>query len=101
MRLLVLGLALLAVPCIEAQPNGWHFVKDDPATNKHVVDISAESFDQTGNGHTKYLHNVTARIYDSGGNLSKVIKSKGAVANLETGTLRYGPDLRSVVRLKR
>jgi hypothetical protein len=102
MRLLVFGLALVVVvPCIRAQQNGWHFVKDDPATKKHIVDVRAESFDQTGNGHTKYLHDVTARIYDPGGNISKVIKSKEAVANLETGTLRYGPGLKSIVSLNR
>ena len=100
MRPLVLGLAFLSLLCIEAQPIGWHYVKEDPATRKHRVEINAEAFDQTVNGHTKYLHNVTARIYDSSGKVTKIVKSKEAVANFETGTLRYGPDLKSALSLK-
>jgi hypothetical protein len=100
MRFIVVGLTL-TVLSIEAQPKGWHYVKDDPATKKHIVDISAESFDQNANGHTKYLHEVTAKIYDVSGNVTQTIKSKEAVANLENETLLYGPDLKSVLSLKR
>jgi hypothetical protein len=100
MRLVGLGLALPSILCLGAQPKGWHCTKDDPATKKHVLDVSAESFDQTPDGRTKYLHSVTARIYGSDGNTAQVIESKEAVANFETGTLRYGPDLKSVLSLK-
>ncbi|MBV9268789.1 MAG: hypothetical protein JO061_21655 [Acidobacteriaceae bacterium] len=100
MRQCVLGLTF-TVLCIGAQQKGWHYVKDDPATKKHIVDISAESFEQNANGHTKYLHKMTARIYDSSGKVARVVKSEEAVANLESGTLRYGPDLKSVLILKR
>jgi hypothetical protein len=101
MRLRVFGLALVLVPYIGAQQNGWRFVKDDPATKKHLIDMSAESFEQTGDGHTKYLHNVTARIYDSNGKAFQTIHSKEAVVNFDSGTLTYGPQLKTVLSLNR
>ena len=66
-----------------AQPKGWNFVKENPVTKKRVVAISAESFDQNSNGHTNYLHNVAAWLYDSSGNVTRTVKSKEAVADLD------------------
>jgi hypothetical protein len=100
MRLLVFGLTLVVVPYIRAQ-NGWHFVKDDPSTKKHDLEITAESFDQTADGHMKYLHNMTARVYEFNGKASQTIHSKEAVVNFDTGTLAYGPQLKAVLSLKR
>ena len=100
MRSAVLCLILVTGLAFGAQPKGWNFLKENPLTKKHIIAISAESFDQGSNGHAEYLHNVTVWLYDSSGNVARTVKSKEAVADLEHGTLRYGPDLNSVLSLR-
>jgi len=100
MRLVLLGFVLFSGFCFAGQLKDWEFTKENPVTKNRVVAIRAESLDQSSNSHTKYLHNVTAWLYDSRGNVTRTIKSKEAVANLDEGTLRYGPDLKSVLKLR-
>ena len=100
MRIFLLSNALWIAATLGAQATPWHYAKEDRSTKQLLVQIDAKSFDQTADGHTKYLHNVTARIYDKGAKTFRAISSREAVVNSESGTFAYGPDLKTVVSLK-
>ena len=100
MRAFLLTSALSAAIALGAQPTPWHYLKQDPSTKQHLVQIDAKSFDQTADGYTKYLHNVTARIYNKNAKAIRAINTKEAIVNLKTGTLAYGPDFKTIVSLK-
>jgi hypothetical protein len=77
----------------------WHFEKADPASGKMQIEISAKSFDQTADGKIKYLHNMTAKIYNANGGFRE-ISSTEAVADTNRATLAYGPGLKTIISLK-
>lgn len=101
MRTLILTGAVLFAVKAGAQTNPYHLIKDDPSTKKRQVEISAESFDQGADRHTIYLHKLTARLYDSNGKSFRELNSKEGLLKLDSGTLAYGPGLRSTVSLKK
>ena len=101
MRPLLTATVLLVV-CYQgrAQDLNWHYRKDNPATKKRVVEIDAHSFAQTKEGNGRFLlRDMTARLYDSSGSMYKRISSKQAIVDEKLGTLAYGPDLKTVIRL--
>jgi hypothetical protein len=97
--LVLSSLALLSFQLFAQQRQGWRYLKEDPKTKKHVVEIDAKSFDQTPDGRTQHLHDMTARLYDANGVTFKQITSKEAVMDEKSGTLAYGPDLKTIVKL--
>ena len=83
-----------------AQDRSWHYRKDDPVTKKHIVQIDAESFQQTKDGDAKFmLRGMTARLYDAVGSSYKQISSKQAIVDEKLGTLTYGPGLKTTIVL--
>jgi hypothetical protein len=83
----------------QAMPD-WHFVKDDPATRKHALTIHAASFQSTSDPPVIQLHKMVARIYQADGSTFKEVISADAVFNERLGTLRYGPHLSQVIKLR-
>ncbi len=82
-----------------AAGKGWHFVKDDPGTGKHIVEIDARSFQRTSEVKAFQLQDVTVRIYNRAGTSHKEMRSKQAVIDEKLGILTYGPGLQSVLKL--
>jgi hypothetical protein len=91
LKRLIFSPAFLVALELGAHSTSWHFVKDDPATGQHLVEIHAKSFDQTAGGHIKYLHDMTARPFDARGSSFRHVRSKEAIINMQLGTLAYGP----------
>ena len=107
MRKLSLVGAVIAATFISlgtaAQPGPakvWNYRKDDPKTHKPVLVIEAKSFVATGNQHTFRLQDMTGRLYDSSGVRYRQISSKEAVIDTQLGTLAYGQNLQSAVKLR-
>jgi hypothetical protein len=90
---------LLAEDQLVGQSSHWHFEKVDRANANRLIQVDAKSFDQTGDGRIKYLHDMTARLYRANGDF-KQISSKEAVADMNRATLAYGADLKTVISLK-
>jgi hypothetical protein len=78
----------------------WNYRQDDPNTHKPVISIEATSFTAAGDGRTFLLGDMTARLYDSSGVSYKQISSKKAVIDKRLGTLAYGPNQQSIVKLR-
>jgi hypothetical protein len=101
-KLLVIAATFISLG-LAAQPESaqrWTYHKDNPKTHKPVVDVQAASFSPTGDGHTFRLSDMTARLYDSSGVSYKQISSKEAVIDEQLGTLAYGPDHQTIVKLR-
>jgi hypothetical protein len=47
------------------------------------------------------LHNMTVRLYDATGLTYKQISSEQAIVDEKVGTITYGPDLKTIIRLKK
>jgi hypothetical protein len=84
---------------LRAQDSGWHYRKDDPITKKHIARIYAASFRRIKDGHASYWHNMTICLYDPSGFHDKQISSEEAIVDEKLGTLTYGPNLKTVVKL--
>ena len=98
--LLIIVALVFACSQTRAQDSSWHYQKDDPITKKHIVQIDAQSFQQTKQGNATFvLREVTARLYDATGSIYKQISSKQAIVDEKLGTLTYGPALKTVVKL--
>jgi hypothetical protein len=93
------SVALLASPLAAQQNQAWHYRKDDPTTKKHVIQIDAASFESSAGAETIKLHDMTVRIYNASSSFTQ-LKSKDAVINEKLGTLTYGPQLKTVLKLK-
>lgn len=92
---------MLTLTCVAAmgQSSGWHYEKADPVTKKRIVQIDASSFEQIAGGQAKLLHGVSVRFYNGAGLASEPIKSQEAIVDQISGTLMYGPHLKTVVQL--
>jgi hypothetical protein len=77
----------------------WTYRKDDPKTHKPVIVIEAKSFTAMGDGHAFRLGDMTARLYDKSGITYKQISSKEAVIDKRLGTLAYGPNEQTIIKL--
>ena len=99
MRRTALAASFLIATQLFAQSIPWHYEKVDPATRSRIIEIDAKSFDQTADGHLKYLHNMTAKLYNANGSVRQ-ITSKEGIADMNRATLTYGPGLKSVISLK-
>jgi lipopolysaccharide export system protein LptA len=69
-------------------PNGWMVKKDDPLTNRPVLLLTAQSFEEsTDNPSSTGLRDVTLRLYDKSGKTYTYVQSRSASYSEGTGLM--------------
>lgn len=74
------------------------FISSGPQAVSARRKIDASSFERMTEGRAK-LFDMTARLYNANGSSYRQIRSKEAIVDERLGTLTYGPELKTVVKL--
>ena len=69
-------------------PQGWHYQKDDPQTNKPVVKVEAASAQATHDPSTFEIHGLALRLYDKDASSYTYVKSDKAFFDERSGLLK-------------
>ncbi len=81
----------------QSSTQGWHYIKDDPATKHHLLTVSSDRFRIGKQPHTFELEGVTVRVYTRNGAGYRVIRSDKAIVDENGHTLTYGPRLSKTI----
>ena len=69
-------------------PFGWQYHKDDPATNKPLVWVDAQSFDATKDPSTFELHGLSIKLYNKEATSYTFVQSEKALFDEGSGLLK-------------